>query len=299
MNKAITEPQRIDLLIPEFSDRRFPDFGTVGWCRYAVAQPKTLFPHRHQGAYEICFLRGGSTFWQVGTELFRVQPGEIFLTWPDELHGGEGQAMHPCELYWMIFRLSGKKGSFGLSARQTRQLDDALRAVPSRTFKAPAGIGEHFDRLLNAFSSPCPFSETIIQSTIQTILCDVAKSATSKPGAKRSACSPRIQKAINRLHADGHAAMTIGQMAATAGLKPSYFREQFKKETGYSPGEYQTLLRIQAAKLQLMESDAPITDIAFDLGFSSSQYFASCFRKTTGTSPRDFRKLNGSDRKIT
>ncbi|MEI6196597.1 MAG: helix-turn-helix domain-containing protein [Verrucomicrobiota bacterium] len=35
----------------------------------------------------------------------------------------------------------------------------------------------------------------------------------------------------------------------------------------------------------------PITEIAFDCGFSSSQYFTIVFTRHTGRSPRGFRKL--------
>ncbi|MFA6173753.1 MAG: AraC family transcriptional regulator [Kiritimatiellales bacterium] len=283
-------PQRIDVLKEVFSDRRFPDFGNAGWCRCAAARPGTLLSHSHKGAYEICLMRHGSAFWQVGGDVFHVEPGDLFITWPDELHGGENQVMHTCELYWLIFRLAPRTGSFGLSPQQTKQFQDALQALPGRIFKAPPEIGKHFDRLLGAFADPGPFSETTVQAAVQTILCDVLTVAGQPDATRRAACSPRIQKVINRLYAADGTAMPVEEMAATAGLKPGYFREQFRKETGYSPVEYLTRLRIQKAKTRLLETGASITDIAFELGFSSSQYFASTFRKVTGETPLKFRQ---------
>lgn len=285
--------QRIDALSAVFSDRRFPDFGNAGWCRYAVAQPETLLSHSHKGAYEICFLRHGSAFWQVGGDVFHLKPGDLFITWPDEPHGGENQVMHTCELYWLIFRLTPRTGSFGLSPRQTKQFQDALQSLPVRILKAPPDIGKNFDRLLAAFANPGAFSETAIQAAVQTILCD-ALTAAVQPDTKRTACSPRIQKVINRLYAADGTAMPVDEMAATAGLKPGYFREQFRKETGYSPVEYLTLLRVQKAKTRLLETGASITDIAFEMGFSSSQYFASTFRKVTGETPLKFRQQHSN-----
>jgi len=47
--------------------------------------------------------------------------------------------------------------------------------------------------------------------------------------------------------------------------------------------------RIRAAKKLLLESEAPLTAIAFDVGCSSLQYFSALFRRRTGESPSEFR----------
>lgn len=53
---------------------------------------------------------------------------------------------------------------------------------------------------------------------------------------------------------------------------------------------YRTRARIAGAKTRLLDGDAPITAIAFDLGFPGSQYFATAFRRYTGASPREYRR---------
>jgi AraC-like DNA-binding protein len=47
---------------------------------------------------------------------------------------------------------------------------------------------------------------------------------------------------------------------------------------------------LRRAAEQLAQTDAPVTAIAFDLGFSSTQHFATSFRKQYGLSPTQFRR---------
>lgn len=278
--------QRIEALEGSFLDRRFPDLGNIGWCRYPEAQADTLIRHRHERAWEITYILRGSMFWDVEGSLFHVEPGQLFLTRPDELHGGENQVMHACELYWFIFRLSPTRGSFGLNPEQTRRLIAQLDERRHRTFSAPVDMRVPFDRMLEGFAQHDPLLDIRIHSAAQQLICTLL-SAT--PSETRPALSPRMQKVVNRIYSHPEEPLDIGTLAAIAGLKPSYFREQFKKETGHAPSEYRTLLRVQKAAERLRESTRSITDIAHELGFSSSQYFATVFRKTTGQTPREFR----------
>jgi len=50
--------------------------------------------------------------------------------------------------------------------------------------------------------------------------------------------------------------------------------------------------KIETAKLYLLHSDDTITEISNRLCYIDPQYFATCFKKTTGLSPRQFRNSN-------
>ena len=56
-----------------------------------------------------------------------------------------------------------------------------------------------------------------------------------------------------------------------------------------TPGEYLTQRRVHMAKMFLADSSQSITAIAHSLGYSSSQYFATIFKKLTGVTPRAYR----------
>lgn len=53
--------------------------------------------------------------------------------------------------------------------------------------------------------------------------------------------------------------------------------------------EYLFRLRTERAKTLLRETGIKVIDIAFECGFSSSQYFANTFRHATGMTPSEYR----------
>ena len=57
-----------------------------------------------------------------------------------------------------------------------------------------------------------------------------------------------------------------------------------------SPWQYILKVRIEAAKQRLAARDESITQIAMRLGFASSQYFATTFKRITGVTPRAYRQ---------
>jgi AraC-like DNA-binding protein len=72
-------------------------------------------------------------------------------------------------------------------------------------------------------------------------------------------------------------------------MSESCFQARFKKETGLSLINYAPRRKMDVAKARLTASDDPITRIALDLGFSSSQNFATTFKRIAGRPPTKYR----------
>ena len=70
----------------------------------------------------------------------------------------------------------------------------------------------------------------------------------------------------------------------------SHISHQFKNQTGMSIREYLTKLRINDAKHLLEYSDLTVTEIAFTVGFGSSNYFTNVFKKELGIAPGAYRR---------
>ncbi len=74
-------------------------------------------------------------------------------------------------------------------------------------------------------------------------------------------------------------------------LSPNYFGDLIKKETGMTAQEYIQNKIMDMAKEMLLGSGKSISQIAYELGFQYSQHFNRIFKKNTGYTPNDFRKL--------
>ncbi len=80
------------------------------------------------------------------------------------------------------------------------------------------------------------------------------------------------------------------------GVSPKRAIEIFKAEYGVTPGAYADGLRMAEARRRLLETDAPILDIACALGFESLSAFYAMFEKAAEMSPAAFRKAAGERR---
>ena len=79
-------------------------------------------------------------------------------------------------------------------------------------------------------------------------------------------------------------------LAEYVGFTPEYLSSFFKKETGTTLNTYINNEKIRFAQRMLLQTDLPVSVIAQNLGFETSSYFTALFRKTTGMTPREYRK---------
>ena len=88
--------------------------------------------------------------------------------------------------------------------------------------------------------------------------------------------------------------ISIEDMARMVYLSPSYFSKVFKQDTGASFNVYLNRYRIEHSKRLLLQNQkAPISDIAYAVGFEDQSYFTKVFKRVTGVSPKDYRASKG------
>ena len=84
--------------------------------------------------------------------------------------------------------------------------------------------------------------------------------------------------------------ISIKELLKIAPMSESSLLRAFKKITGTSPLDYHLRKRIDRACSRLEVSDTSITTIAYDLGFTDSNYFSRQFKRVLGETPREYRK---------
>jgi len=261
-------------------------FGRYNYSRARAG----LAPHAHRGAIEICYLVRGHQTYHAGGRDYRLRGGDVFVTFPDELHSTGGAPEEKGVLYWMLLRPEVVPASFlGLAGASARALTAALRRLPSRHFRGTPGMQRLLDGiLLVCHQRPSPLRATIIGNRVTTFLLQVVAAARARAG--RPAVSP-LAPVLRFIAAHLEEALDVPTLAREAGLSVSRFKARFKEDLGVPPREYVLRAKVEVARQRLRSRDRSVADVAYELGFSSSQYFATVFKRFTGMRPSADRRL--------
>lgn len=84
---------------------------------------------------------------------------------------------------------------------------------------------------------------------------------------------------------------TIEQLAAKVNLSPTALKKNFRGVYGTSLYAYLRRCRLQAAQKLLLETEAPIAEIAHRVGYENPNKFSSAFRQVYAMTPMEYRKM--------
>ncbi|MBF0245496.1 MAG: helix-turn-helix transcriptional regulator [Planctomycetes bacterium] len=103
---------------------------------------------------------------------------------------------------------------------------------------------------------------------------------------------PSISKAAQLLSQDFAVPLRLAEFARQLGMNYNTFRKRFAAETGSSPGDYRIRRRIERAMVLISQTRLPHREIAGQLGYSDEYAFSAQFKKLTGLSPLEFKRVN-------
>lgn len=84
--------------------------------------------------------------------------------------------------------------------------------------------------------------------------------------------------------------ISLGEVAAYAGMNRSSFCTFMRRHTGMNFSEYINSIRLDRAIVRLVQTDDRISAIAYDAGFTTPSYFNRLFLARYGETPRAFRE---------
>jgi AraC family transcriptional regulator len=86
----------------------------------------------------------------------------------------------------------------------------------------------------------------------------------------------------------------VADLSALARSSPSYFSSAFKRTFGVSPHAYVMSRRIAMAADLMLNSGAPLSEIAINCGFADQAHFSRQFRRAMGRTPSAWRRERAS-----
>ncbi|MBR4744077.1 MAG: helix-turn-helix transcriptional regulator [Oscillospiraceae bacterium] len=108
------------------------------------------------------------------------------------------------------------------------------------------------------------------------------------PAAK--VIDPKIYASIKYIINHYGERLSVKDLAVQSNYSINYFRKLFTEQTGVTPLNYITNIRLRMAAILLRSSDRTIIDIAEACGFNSLSSFNRCFHNQYGTTPAQWRK---------
>ena len=257
--------------------------------------PIPLSMHRHDG-YELTYVTEGEVTWKIkdGPSL-RLSGGDAAITQPGTFHSGKWNIIQPCGLFWIIFNPAAPDVSkfTSFSKNEIAVMDKYLHSAGNKAGSAGQRLKEAFAFLLElmtrAKSDPSDkFGLPLAHSLFCEIFVLAAELFSCPSAAKKESTLIIESNKFMKEHLSEN--LRIDNMASSLGLSLTFFSEAFKKESGITPADYFRRMKCEEACSKL-RCGVSVTETAFSLGFSSSQYFAGVFKKHTGMTPMQYKSL--------
>jgi transcriptional regulator GlxA family with amidase domain len=102
---------------------------------------------------------------------------------------------------------------------------------------------------------------------------------------------PKLLKVIDNMEQNLEEPLSRGDLAAQAGLSTRQLERLFRKYLKRSPARYYLELRLNRARLLLLQTNMSVIDVALACGFVSASHFSKCYRDFFGRTPRRERGL--------
>jgi len=229
--------------------------------------------------YQIVYITTGSgTFESKSQGKIPIHAGDALLLFPGEWHRYHPHPETGWSEYWCGFQ--------GQEADRIMQSFFSPLEPICKVSQADALI-KHFDLLLHWLQQPVAAKEQILASHIPLALAFL-KSGAPPEDSPQSKDSELVLQAKAAMLSNLMTHTDLEALARDLGVSYSRFRFAFKKQTGYSPREFENIIKLNRARDLLLREQMSATETAHALGYSSVYYFSRAFKKQFSQSPQQW-----------
>lgn len=245
------------------------------------------------------YVNDGRFDWVIEEKHYVLFPGDLAVILPGQSFGGEKDFLDIGTISWMHLELEQfeKNGKIAignwsrLSDHECKTIGRILLQNNCPILSEVKEVGDLFQNMQNEFINQEIGYVSSVNQLIDQLFILTARQLTHQNNSRRD-FPQTFMKLEQSLRENLSHQWTLEEMAGLVGLGTTAFSEKVKNYTGFSPLNYLINIRITEAIKLLKRPDVHVTDIALDVGFYSSQHFATTFKKLTGYTPSDFRKKN-------
>jgi len=267
---------------------------------YGHIENKLMYPHKNPGM-ELVLVEQGRLEWGVNGVAEILLPGTIFFTLPWQTHGSMQIREPRNRIFFVLFKLNelsspkkecvGMPDALGFSTKENEQLSSIFQHATHHAYKATPLLKALFPELIQRLSAKETLDASTARSILHTLILELARVIDSgSSGESFSAARLRVRNFLQHLQTTLDTPWTLDEMAERCGFKRTYFSQLVHELTGYPPLQYLSRIRFEHACHLLADPARSITEIAFESGYASSQYFAEAFKRQARITPTQYRQ---------
>ncbi|MEW9701513.1 helix-turn-helix domain-containing protein [Paenibacillus sp. SI8] len=254
--------------------------------------------HRHD-AIEIMYAIHGSCRVEIQIdheppESVSLKKGEFIMLDANVPHRLLVDAATPCRMLNVEFRFMEGEGGFPSIQRLAaeEQVLASLLAVQSLyvVLRDPDEVYHIMKSLVLELDKTPARSETMVQLLIAQLLIRIARLHEEAVNSELPQTEWYVKQSVAFLRQNYDRNMQVKDVAGAVNLHPGYLQRIFKLHMKQTLMAYLTGIRMEKAKMLLLETDVPIADICDYVGVGSRSYFHMLFKAHTHLTPLDYRK---------
>ena len=239
--------------------------------------------HSHQH-YEIYFLSKGTRTILFSDSLYKISAPSLIIIPPNFVHKTEGSSFER----YNINVTKNYLNAFQLNVLEEKKIKvHKLSTLESKTI---------LNLLNNAYSLKSEdkyysFKQNAIFSALILEFEKLGSSVIAPQTSTQKSLPTSILKILDYMAINCDKNFTLDKISSKFFISKNTLIYNFNKHVGRSPMDYLLTVRLNKAKQLLAVTLKSISKISEECGFSSANYFGLIFKKKTGVSPLEYRKI--------
>ena len=226
--------------------------------------------------YDVTFITEGKGTFSVDNQTYEVTPCDVLFSKPGEIRNWDKDSLFVQHL--SFFQLESFSSRLHL---------------PDELYARILQILHHIKMEIDSYQqNDVHVLRALLYEVLMLLDRAYLKMTSIEEGRSREASNNHVSKFMNLVNIHSKEQHSVQYYADKLCITSNYLNEMVTSTMGFSAKQYIQNKVMDEAKRLLVYTNVPISDIAFELCFSTVSYFIRSFRQHTGETPLLYRKTH-------
>ena len=241
--------------------------------------------------WELVYADRKSLVLTAGAKEVRLEAGQMYIHKPNEFHNIRPDDKSTANSVVISFdsgcaELSRVAGTVITCSQEEKRLIGGIIREAENAFSTP--LGNPYTAVMEKARASDFGAQQMIRLYLEQLLIQLIRKGENGAPPRRSENSRLLIDICDWLEKNTDKQLHFNDILRKFSTSASVVKKVFHDQMDCGAMEYFTRLKVDAAKQMIRENDLNFTEIADRLGFNTSQYFTTVFRRVTGMTPTEY-----------